>query len=511
MALFRKLLYRKPPDGLLEICEKVYGLVLLVALFSLSHAVLVECELVKIDINCHVQGDIVVECIHLCEDMECEVMMFRIMFYTAFIRSNIMMLNRDEIDMLWDAKDLFPKEFRVELLFSEMDADASIVPSDLSCFGEKEGLPVEAFAKVKEMFNHLDWLDPVNDAALHMLQKINTSNIAPGDMRRKCRHGLQGFRSPKAIPKYQERSRSQSSSSCDYDNPLAQKTSPHGSMDASDSQSMMVFANSKQDPPKLVFENQTSLPASTTRNLLPDNDTLQGSLWAEAQTSDDATKAPEIDMLELENLFAASVPASDSGRMPGQHSSNARKQERVQLIDHRQAYNCEIMLSKVKVPLPELMGLVFALEESVLDIDQVENLIKFCPTKEEMELLKGYYGEKDKLGKCEQFFIELMQVPRAESKFRVFSFKMQFQSQVSDLRSSLNVVNSAAEKISDSLKLKRIMQTTLSLGNALNEGTARGSAIGFRLDSLLKLTDTRAMNNKMTLMHYLCKHFVAFK
>lgn len=32
-----------------------------------------------------------------------------------------------------------------------------------------------------------------------------------------------------------------------------------------------------------------------------------------------------------------------------------------------------------------------------------------------------------------------------------------------------------------------------------------GSAIGFKLDSLLKLSDTRAKNNKMTLMHYLCK------
>ncbi|KAE8688465.1 Detected protein of unknown function [Hibiscus syriacus] len=49
------------------------------------------------------------------------------------------------------------------------------------------------------------------------------------------------------------------------------------------------------------------------------------------------------------------------------------------------------------------------------------------------------------------------------------------------------------------------MQTILSLGNALNQGTARGSAVGFRLDSLLKLTDTRARNKKMTLMHYLCK------
>lgn len=31
---------------------------------------------------------------------------------------------------------------------------------------------------------------------------------------------------------------------------------------------------------------------------------------------------------------------------------------------------------------------VLALEESVLDQDQVENLIKFCPTKEEMEMLR---------------------------------------------------------------------------------------------------------------------------
>jgi len=32
-----------------------------------------------------------------------------------------------------------------------------------------------------------------------------------------------------------------------------------------------------------------------------------------------------------------------------------------------------------------------------------------------------------------------------------------------------------------------------------------GSAVGFKLDSLSKLTETRASNSKMTLMHYLCK------
>lgn len=73
--------------------------------------------LVKIDIHCHVQGDVVLECIHLSEDLVREEMMFRVMFHTAFVRSNILMLSRDEIDILWDAKDQFPKDFRFEVSY----------------------------------------------------------------------------------------------------------------------------------------------------------------------------------------------------------------------------------------------------------------------------------------------------------------------------------------------------------------------------------------------------------
>ncbi|XP_016689436.2 LOW QUALITY PROTEIN: formin-like protein 6 [Gossypium hirsutum] len=234
---------------------------------------------------------------------------------------------------------------------------------------------------------------------------------------------------------------------------------------------------------------------------------MQGSLWAEAQKPEEASKAPEIDMSELESLFSAAAPNSDNGSRDGKSNRGAsgRKPEKVQLIELRRAYNCEIMLTKVKIPLPDLTSSVLTMDDTALDSDQLENLIKFCPTKEETELLKGYNGDKEKLGKCEQFFLELIKVPRVESKLRVFLFKIQFSSQVSDLRNGLNIINSTAEEVRNSVKLKRIMQTILYLGNALNKGTARGSAVGFRLDSLLKLSETRARNNKMTLMHYLCK------
>ncbi|XP_024635415.2 formin-like protein 20 isoform X3 [Medicago truncatula] len=234
---------------------------------------------------------------------------------------------------------------------------------------------------------------------------------------------------------------------------------------------------------------------------------LKGSLWEELQRHGESQSGQEFDVSELEKLFAANVPkpAASGGKSGGQSKSAGSKNEKITLVDLRRAYNTEIMLTKVKMPLPDMMAAVLALDDSVLDSDQVENLIKFCPTKEEMDLLKAYTGDKENLGKCEQFFMELMKVPRVESKLRVFCFKIQFLSQITEFNKNLKLVNSACEEVRNSLKLKEIMKKILYLGNTLNQGTARGSAVGFKLDSLSKLTETRASNSKMTLMHYLCK------
>ncbi|XLR07870.1 hypothetical protein S83_035808, partial [Arachis hypogaea] len=88
-------------------------------------------------------------------------------------------------------------------------------------------------------------------------------------------------------------------------------------------------------------------------------------------------------------------------------------------------------------------------------------------------------------------------VPRVESKLRVFSFKIQFLSQVTEFKKSLNAVNSACEEVRKSVKLKEIMKKILFLGNTLNQRIARGMIHNWII--------TRASNNKMTLMHYFCK------
>ncbi|KAM0040945.1 putative formin, FH2 domain-containing protein [Helianthus debilis subsp. tardiflorus] len=102
-------------------------------------------------------------------------------------------------------------------------------------------------------------------------------------------------------------------------------------------------------------------------------------MWAESQKHGEASRAPEVYISRLENILSASNPNSDKA---------ANKPEKISLIEHRRAYNCEIMLSKVKTPLNELMDAVLALDEAEMDLERVDNLIKFCPTKEEMELIK---------------------------------------------------------------------------------------------------------------------------
>ncbi|KAL1552512.1 formin-like protein 18 [Salvia divinorum] len=646
-------------------------------------------EIVKLDINCHVQGDVVLECINLDDSLEYEEIMFRVMFNTAFIRSNVLILTCDELDTVWNAKDHFPEDFRAEVIFSDMDSTSSIVMLDSPPNEEVEGLPIEAFSQVHDIFNDLDWGDTEIDNALNIIQQMTVSSILeekldftgfPSARKESWQNPAQSEKDENvedlkvtssgdfhALVENETNyppaglsrplSTASSKSSFDFENFYTNNTGLHVSVQrpaqpktiSTSPSSQPAFASSPQGSPESLTRHCSAPPSAVGITSLLDDDAemesstsavtpslmksglgavapppppplhsspdlspsppppppppptvgeaeppdspsvpcpppppppsspktipppptgatppppparnvpppptpsklganssmlfssatavvggkkllragvksqakkaslkpyhwlkltraMQGSLWAETQKPEEASKAPELDLGELESLFSATVPNSD-GRKANMRGSTV-KSDKVHLIELRRAYNCEIMLTKVKIPVSDLMNSALALDDSALDADQVENLIKFCPTKEEMELLKNYKGDIENLGKCEQFFLELMKVPRVEAKLRVFSFKIQFCSQISDLRQSLNVVNSISEEVKNSVKLKRIMQTILSLGNALNQGTARGSAVGFRLDSLPKLAETRARNNKLTLIHYLCK------
>ncbi|KAJ3695440.1 hypothetical protein LUZ60_000817 [Juncus effusus] len=752
-------------------------------------------EIVKIGFNCRIKGDVVLECVNVDESLERETMVFRVMFNTAFIRSNFLTLTRDEVDLLWGSKDHFAKFFRIEMIFSDMDLASPEVEINIQNQNNEgeEGLPQEAFSKVRDFFPVVSWLadhsnsqskqentkppsqkpidnivskdksiygaksmnsevkpnsnsSPVNSEISDLLNgglssvnilKSNFQKIANSEVKTDATPSLASIKSqvhntssvsqkpefpPKSNPSVFLESEKANTSLAVIRQPSSEvlkeqlspsrfssspfllvdktetknnnnitsapskvinslksnlvsqqeKSSPnlgtptndtlplsnsltqskpstiaskipppppppllpassahsHPSTKETNDDEISPIGSSKKPstiiplppppppksstsasppppppPPPLKSNIAVSLPPtppppppkstkssapppppkSSTTSATPKSSSssapppggkktppgpppppppkaggkpggpppppppsggkpggppppppskgrplgpskipnsltakpikkvnlkplhwskvsraAQGSLWAETQPS----KAPEINFTELENLFAVNLP---DPKASSRRSAAAPKSEIVSLIEPNRARNCEIILKKLKIPFSEVTNAVLALDDSVLEVEQVDNIVKFCPTKEEIALLKNYTGDKDKLGKCDQFFLEIMKVPRFEPKATVLSFKIKFRNLVAELKGNLSIVNAVVEEVRCSVKLKRIMQTILSLGNAINQGTARGSAVGFKLDSLPKLSDTRARDNKTTLMHYLCK------
>ncbi|KAG2262896.1 hypothetical protein Bca52824_069975 [Brassica carinata] len=641
-----------------------------------------ECIQVKLDIQCLVQGDIVLEFINLHDDLVCEEVVFRIMFHTAFVRGNVLMVQRDEMNVLWDAEDQFPKEFKAEVLFSDADAKVPVTvttspmheraphpmrraPPPLFGAPEFDMSEIETLfsAKVQKQADISGNLPinlkkahnveiflwrakmPLHDimaAVLAMDESIvNVNQI--GNLIKSCptkeeMELLKDYRGDKAIlgnceqyflelmkvPRVESKLRVLSfkvhfgtqvrwyylfylfSSLLVHQIRSSQKLKEIMERIPYLGNTNQVPARDKTIPLLAVgFELKNLSKLSHTRgansmqylckdlaskasNLLDfhkDLESLESAskiqltllaedmqailnglniLNQELTASESDGPASEVfhkllkELISIAETEVASVSSlysvagknvdaivhyvgEDPKHCPFEqvtealvdfirlfkkaHEENIKQSEwekkeaaedkRVKkaqgllltrkVFDPARADNLEIMLWRVRMPLPDMMDAVQAMDDTVLDNDQIENLIRFCPTKEEMELLNKYTGDKERLGEREQYFLELMKVPRVESKLRVFSFKIQFSTQITELRKSLEVVKSACQEVRTSQKLREVLKMILYLGNTLNQGTVRGAAVGFKVDSLLILSDTRAADRKMTLMHYLCK------
>ena len=77
-------------------------------------------------------------------------------------------------------------------------------------------------------------------------------------------------------------------------------------------------------------------------------------------------------------------------------------------------------------------------------------------------------------------------------------FARQFSELARDLRSCFEVVENACDEVLSSNDLRNILKHALYCGNVLNEGTIRGDANGFALESLLLFANVKTTTNKNT-------------
>jgi diaphanous 1 len=188
------------------------------------------------------------------------------------------------------------------------------------------------------------------------------------------------------------------------------------------------------------------------------------------------------------------------------------RKERKQVLDLKRANHIGLMLAMVKGrTYKQVRQAVIDLDESVLSEDLLRAFVKLTPQKTDIELLAPYksYTEEQKLelGDADQFFLEIMDIPRLESRLQAFLFKKTFEVQYAELKEMVTAAAEAIKCVSTNFKLAKLLEIILNIGNFLNYDTYAGNAFGFSLDGLAKLRDTKStVSPDYTLLHYLAQY-----
>lgn len=66
----------------------------------------------------------------------------------------------------------------------------------------------------------------------------------------------------------------------------------------------------------------------------------------------------------------------------------------------------------------------------------------------------------------------------------------------------------ASKELRNSRLFLKLLEAVLKTGNRMNDGTFRGGALAFKLDTLLKLSDVKGVDGKITLLHFVVQEII---
>ena len=221
---------------------------------------------------------------------------------------------------------------------------------------------------------------------------------------------------------------------------------------------------------------------------------VDGTLWGLVQGDLEAEAGAM-----LEEMFKI----ADAKKKPEGDDESKSKVKR--LYDGKRAQNIEILIKSFRMPIPAIQEAIITMDMSILTQERLQILLTCCPTVEEATTLRAYQKKNpslDGVGQAEMFGYALLDVNKVTMRLRLLLFQTKFDGLVKDMIDTYSVLLTGAEKIKESERLKKVMGVVLSVGNYLNQST-RKKAVGFRLQALEKLNDTRSTDNKETLLDFI--------
>ncbi|XP_050368199.1 formin-like protein 5 [Argentina anserina] len=199
----------------------------------------------------------------------------------------------------------------------------------------------------------------------------------------------------------------------------------------------------------------------------------------------------------------------------GDKNKNDRKKESssqdntpqfIQIINPKKAQNLSILLRALNVTTEEVCDAVC--EGNELPSEFVQTLLKMAPTQEEEFKLRVFDGELSQLGPAERFLKGLIDIPYAFKRLEALLFMCNLQEEIITLKESFASLEVACKELRNSRLFLKLLEAVLKTGNRMNDGTFRGGAQAFKLDTLLKLADVKGTDGKTTLLHFVVQEII---
>ncbi|XP_076774990.1 protein diaphanous homolog 2 isoform X4 [Arvicanthis niloticus] len=217
---------------------------------------------------------------------------------------------------------------------------------------------------------------------------------------------------------------------------------------------------------------------------------------------------------ENPDLFAK-LALTFPSQMKGQRNAEAAEENRggppkkkvkeLRILDTKAAQNLSIFLGSYRMPYEEIKNIILEVNEELLSEALIQNLVKYLPEQNVLRELAQLKNEYDDLCEPEQFGVVMSTVKMLRPRLTSILFKLTFEEHVNNIKPSIIAVTLACEELKKSESFNRLLELILLVGNYMNSGSRNAQSLGFKINFLCKIKDTKSADQKSTLLHFLAE------
>ncbi|XP_056641001.1 protein diaphanous isoform X2 [Diorhabda sublineata] len=254
--------------------------------------------------------------------------------------------------------------------------------------------------------------------------------------------------------------------------------------------------------PKKKWEVTGPLKRANWKMILPQK-MSEKAFWVKAKEEELA----EPDILDGLAKKFSSKPAklTEDVTDKSNHVGTMKKVKELKVLDGKSAQNISILLggSLKHMLYDDIKKALLRCDEQVLSENVTEQLIQYLPPADQLNKLQNFKEQYKELTEAEQFCVKMSEVKRLLPRLKSLSFKHHYVEMVQDTKPDIVSATAACDEVKKSKKFARILELILLIGNYMNSGSKNAQAFGFEMSFLTKLTATKDVSNKHTLLHYL--------